>query len=132
MRYFAFMITVLLILVDGVAFAHENATDNEEATHAAVDREIAVIRNKVNDIKEVIQADYEVLLVSEPGAQGTVTISFSITPEGAVTDTVVGCPEELSDIEANITKAIGELEFEPTEHTENLPITVPFDLMPPE
>ncbi len=132
MRYFAFVITVLLMMVAGAAFGQENATDNETAAYAPVDPEIAVIRTKVNDIREVIQADYEVLLETNPEAQGTVAVSFSITPEGIVTDVVIDCPEELSDLEASITEALGELEFEPVERTEDLPVTIPFDLMPPE
>jgi TonB family protein len=131
-RYFAAVMLVLLITAAGAAFAQENEPSSEEVMNAPVDPELAAIREKVGEMKEVVQADYEVLLETNPEAQGTVTVSFSITPEGTVTDTEIDCPEELEAIETSITQVLGDYEFEPSERSENLPITVPFELMPPE
>jgi TonB family protein len=132
MRFFAAMMLVVLMAAAGAAFAQENEPGSEEVTYAPVDPELAVIREKVGEIREVIQSDYEALLETDPEAQGTVTVSFSITPEGTVTDVVVDCPDELEGIEAGITEALNELEFDVSERSENLPVTIPFDLMPPE
>ncbi len=132
MRYFAAMMLVLLMTAAGTAFAQQNKPDTGEVMNAPADLELAAIREKVGEIGEVVQADYEVLLETNPEARGTVTVSFSITPEGTVTDAVVECPEALEGIEASITQVVNELEFESSDRSENLPVTIPFELVPPE
>ncbi len=144
MRYFA--ILVLITAVTGTAFGQENTTGGEEVapeiTTVALEtedligpdgRDMSSIRRRINEIKAVVQTDYEVLLATDPEAGGTITVSFSITPGGTVSDPSVDCPEELASLRENIISTLAELEFDPApEQTENLPIEVPFTLTPPE
>jgi len=132
MKYFAAMTLVVLMAAAGAAYAQEIEPGNGELAYAPVDTELTDIRTKVGEIKEVVQSDYEALLETNPEAQGTVTVSFSVTPEGTVADAVVDCPEELEALEAGITQVVNELEFDSSERSENLPITIPFELIPPE
>jgi TonB family protein len=132
MGKYALMVSVILVLSAGAAHAQQETNGSEVAELAPADAELAVIREKVSDINDIMQSDYEVLLETEPEAGGTITVSFSITPDGTVTDAVVDCPDELAGMETSITEALCELEFEPTERSEDLPVTIPFELMPPE
>ncbi len=139
MRYT--IVFVILVLV-GTVFAQENSGGNERPTHAeiypedrmeATNRDMAAIRGKINEIKEVVQADYEVLLVTNPEATGVITVSFSITPEGTVTDASVQCPEDLASLQEGVLAKLESLEFEAeAEQTEDIPVTVPFTLVPPQ
>ncbi len=71
------IILSMLLVISGVALAQGNGAGDEEPTYAAVDpaeipeptgRDVGSIREKVNEIKTVIQNDYEVLLESSPQA----------------------------------------------------------------
>lgn len=143
-----FVILVLMMVFTGSAFGQENANaaDSEgeaaevaytpialEEENSAGGRNMSDIRHKVNDIKAVVQTDYEVLLATDPEAGGTITISFSITPEGNVNEASVDCLEELSSLQEDIITALEELDFGPApDQTEDIPVTIPFTLTPPQ
>ena len=136
MRYL--MILALLSVALGTAFAQEEAGNASDATYAPIEespdgRDLGSIRAKVNEIKTVVQTDYEVLLATESEAEGTVSVTFAITPEGTVSDAEVECTEDLISLQADILTAVEALEFEPSaDQTESIPITVPFTLTPPQ
>ena len=140
MRYY--LVFVLAILIAGTAFGQENAPGEEEVTYAAVEpedratpngRDMGDIRVKINEIKEVVQTDYEVLLESDSEASGTITVSFSITADGTVADANVDCPEVLATLKEDIFAKLESLEFGiAPEQTEDIPVTVPFNLFPPQ
>ena len=78
-----------------------------------------------------VQSAYEGLLRSDPGASGTITIQFSITPSGSVTG--VSVSGGLSSLHSTVRSAVSGLNFGPApEQTGNLPVTVPFSLVPPQ
>ena len=94
-------------------------------------RDMSQIRAKVRIIKEQIQTAYEDLLRSDPRASGTITVQFSITPSGSVTG--ISVSGELSSLHSTVRLAINALNFDPApEQTGNLPVTVPFRLVPPQ
>lgn len=96
-------------------------------------RNMTDIRRRINVIKMRIQTAYESLLRTNPAAGGTVQISFNITPSGAVTGVVVNAPGELSSLVPTIQSAVAGLNFGPAEgQTSDLPVSVPFVLVPPE
>jgi TonB family protein len=118
--------------------AHQAAqvTFSASASGEAIDlgyRNMSDIRRKINIIKMRVQTAYESLLRSNPGASGTITINFSITPGGSVTGVSVSCPGALSSLQGTVTSAVSSLSFGPApEQTGNLPVTVPFSLIPPQ
>lgn len=118
--------------------AHQAAqvTFSASASGEAIDlgyRNMSDIRRKINIIKMRVQTAYESLLRSNPGASGTITISFSITPGGSVTGVSVSCPGALGGLQSTVTSAVNSLNFGPApEQTGNLPVTVPFSLVPPQ
>ncbi|MCK5787170.1 MAG: hypothetical protein KAH54_11530 [Candidatus Sabulitectum sp.] len=118
--------------------AHQAAqvTFSASASGEAIDlgyRNMSDIRRKINIIKMRVQTAYESLLRSNPTAAGTITINFSITPAGAVTGVSVSCPGALSALQGTVTSAVSSLNFGPAlEQTGNLPVTVPFSLVPPQ
>lgn len=118
--------------------AHQAAqvTFSASASGEAIDlgyRNMSDIRRKINIIKMRVQTAYESLLRSNPGASGTITIDFSITPGGSVTGVSVGCPGPLASLQGTVTSAVSSLNFGPApEQTGNLPVTVPFSLVPPQ
>ncbi len=118
--------------------AHQAAqvTFSANASGEAIDlgyRNMSDIRRKINIIKMRVQTAYESLLRGNPGASGTITISFSITPGGSVTGVSVSCPGSLAGLQGTVTAAVNSLNFGPApEQTGNLPVTVPFNLVPPQ
>lgn len=132
------MIIALLSISAGTALAQEPVGNAVETTHDVVEqspdgRDIGSIRVKINEIKTVVQTDYEVLLATNPDAEGTITLSFSIAPEGAVSDALVECTEDLLSLQAAILTTVEELDFGiAPDQTEGIPITVPFTLTPPQ
>ncbi len=118
--------------------AHQAAqvSFSASASGEAIDlgyRNMTDIRRKINVIKMRVQTAYESLLRSNPGASGTITISFSITPGGSVTGVSVSCPGGLASLQGTVTAAVNSLNFGPApEQTGNLPVTVPFSLVPPQ
>ncbi|MCK5131228.1 MAG: AgmX/PglI C-terminal domain-containing protein [Candidatus Sabulitectum sp.] len=118
--------------------AHQAAqvTFSASASGEAIDlgyRNMSDIRRKINIIKMRVQTAYESLLRSNPGASGTITINFSITPGGSVTGVSVSCPGPLASLQGTVTSAVSSLNFGPApEQTGNLPVTVPFSLVPPQ
>lgn len=118
--------------------AHQAAqvTFSASASGEAIDlgyRNMSEIRRRINVIKMRVQTAYESLLRSNPGAAGTITINFSITPSGSVTGVSVSAPGALSGLQGTVTAAVQGLNFGPApEQTANLPVTVPFSLVPPQ
>ncbi len=116
--------------------AHQAAqvTFSASASGEAIDlgyRDMSQIRRKINVIKMRVQSAYEGLLRSDPGASGTITIQFSITPSGSVTS--VSVSGGLSSLHSTVRSAVSALNFGPApEQTGNLPVTVPFSLVPPQ
>jgi len=96
-------------------------------------RNMSDIRRRINVIKMRVQTAYEDLLRSNPGASGTITITFSITPSGSVTGVSVSCPGALASLQGTVSSAVSSLNFGPApEQTQDLPVTVSFCLTPPE
>ncbi|MCK5787273.1 MAG: hypothetical protein KAH54_12045 [Candidatus Sabulitectum sp.] len=119
-----FVMLVITALLTGAAFAQENDL---------VHRDMDEIRVKINEIKEVVQRDYEALLATDPEASGTITVSFLITPVGTVADVSIDCPGELTVIREDIISVLEEIDFGPVpDQIEDIPVTVPFTLTPPE
>lgn len=118
--------------------AHQAAqvSFSASASGEAIDlgyRNMSDIRRRINVIKMRVQTAYESLLRTNPGASGTITINFSITPSGSVTGVSVSCPGALSSLQGTVTSAVQGLNFGPApEQTSNLPVTVPFSLIPPQ
>ena len=91
------------------------------------------VKNSIDEIKTQIQSDYEVLLETDPAASGRISVSFSVTPEGTVTEVLVVCPEELAGLQTSILSSVEELDFGPSSgQTEDIPVAVPFTLTPPQ
>lgn len=139
MRYFG--ILVLAMILAGTVFAQEIEAGDQPTTSAIEPEDRATpngramgdIRVKINEIKEVVQTDYEVLLTSDSEASGTISISFSITPEGTVSDASVDCPEALASLQEDVIAKLESLEFGAApDQTEDIPVTVPFTLSPPQ
>lgn len=134
----------------GVASSAETVSQSEvEAVHRAAQvsfsasgsgealdlgyRDLTDIRRRVNVIKMRVQTAYESLLRSNPTAGGRITLAFSITPGGSVTAVSVNAPGGLSSLRPTIEAAISSVNFGPApEQTENLPMQVSFNLVPPE
>ncbi|MFO7950673.1 MAG: hypothetical protein R6U36_09920 [Candidatus Fermentibacteraceae bacterium] len=96
-------------------------------------RDLTDIHRRVNVIKMRVQTAYESLLRSNPSAGGRITLGFSITPGGSVTAVSVNAPGGLSSLRPTIEAAISSVNFGPApEQTENLPMQVSFNLVPPE
>ncbi len=96
-------------------------------------RDMSSIRRKINQIKMRVQSAYEGLLRNDPGASGTITISFSITPSGSVTGVSVSCPGSLAGLQGSVTAAVNSLNFgSAPQQTSNIPVSVPFNLVPPQ
>ncbi len=118
--------------------AHQAAqvSFSASASGEAIDlgyRNMSDIRRRINVIKMRVQTAYESLLRTNPGASGTITINFSITPSGSVTGVSVSCPGALASLQGTVTSAVQGLNFGPApEQTSNLPVTVPFSLVPPQ
>lgn len=118
--------------------AHQAAqvTFSASASGEAIDlgyRNMSDIRRKINIIKMRVQTAYESLLRSNPGASGTIIINFSITPGGSVTGVSVSCPGVLASLQGTVSSAVSSLNFgSAPEQTGNLPVTVPFSLVPPQ
>jgi len=91
------------------------------------------IRQKINMINMRVKRAYEDLLRNDPTAGGTISVSFSITPDGSVVGVSVSAPGNLSSLTASVTAAVQSLNFGPSsEQTENIPMSVPMNLVPPE
>jgi len=118
--------------------AHQAAqvSFSASASGEAIDlgyRNMSDIRSRINVVKMRVLSAYESLLRSNPGAGGTITINFSITPSGSVTGVSVSCPGALSSLQGTVTAAVQGLNFgSAPEQTGNLPVTVPLNLVPPQ
>ncbi len=118
-----FLIALISI---GTVFAQGN-TDGDPG------RNMEEIRAKISELKDLITRDYEILLAENPEAQGTITLKFSIAPDGSVLEPLVECSEVLRSLHEPVLEALKNLEFRPEEEQqEDIPVTVPISLLPPE
>jgi hypothetical protein len=96
-------------------------------------RSMTDIRRKINTINMRVKRVYEDLLRSNPSAGGTISISFSITPSGSVVGISVSASGSLSSLEPSVRAAVQSLNFGvSSEQLENIPMSVPMNLIPPE
>ncbi len=91
------------------------------------------IRRKINMINMRVKRAYEDLLRNNPAAGGTINVSFSITPGGSVVGISVSAAGSLASLEPVVRAAVQSLNFgTSSEQTENIPMSVPMNLIPPE
>lgn len=96
-------------------------------------RTMTDIRRKINMINMRVKRAYEDLLRSNPSAGGTISISFSITPSGSVVGISVSASGSLSSLTPSVRAAVQSLSFgASSEQTDNIPMSVPMNLVPPE
>lgn len=96
-------------------------------------RSMTDIRRKINMINMRVKRAYEDLLRSNPSAGGTINISFSITPSGSVVGISVSAAGSLSSLQPAVRAAVQSLSFgASSEQVENIPMSVPMNLVPPE
>ncbi|MCK5787275.1 MAG: hypothetical protein KAH54_12055 [Candidatus Sabulitectum sp.] len=125
--------TVILLVMGFFALSFGEPVDGAPSNGEDLPRDMSDVRASINEIKEVVQRDYEALLVTDPEASGTVTVSFLITSEGTVADVSIDCPGALTVLREDITSVLEEIDFGPVpEQIEDIPVTVPFTLTPPE
>lgn len=124
---------MLLIMAVWISATASTTIPVENTPEDVSTRSIDEVREKVSDVKDTLQHTYELLLADEPGLSGEVEVSFSITPEGEVTEIVIVCSEGLESLEEPTLETVSALVFQPCPgQDENLPITVPFNLSPPQ
>ncbi len=91
------------------------------------------IRRKINMINMRVKRAFEDLLRNNPAAGGTINVSFSITPSGSVVGISVSAAGSLSSLEPVVRAAVQSLNFgSSSEQIENIPMSVPMNLVPPE
>lgn len=91
------------------------------------------IRRKINMINMRVKRAYEDLLRNNPTAGGTINVSFSITPSGSVVGISVSASGSLSSLSPVVRAAVETLNFgASSEQIENIPMSVPMNLIPPE
>ncbi len=91
------------------------------------------IRRKINMINMRVKRAYEDLLRNNPTAGGTINVSFSITPSGSVVGISVSAAGSLSSLEPVVRAAVQSLNFgSSSEQIDNIPMSVPMNLVPPE
>jgi len=99
----------------------------------STERNMDDIRGVVDSVKEYIVTEYEELLESSPCAGGVLSVSFAITPLGSVVGISVESSEELEPLVPDLREVIGNLDFgESEEQTDDITVTIPFSLFPPE
>ncbi|NOQ22844.1 MAG: hypothetical protein GQ565_09410 [Candidatus Aegiribacteria sp.] len=119
--------------------AVHRAADVSFSTHSSSSqigvqgRSMNDIRRKINMINMRVKRAYEDLLRSNPAAGGTINVSFSITPGGSVVGVSVSASGSLATLEPVVRAAVQSLNFGvSSEQTENIPMSVPMNLIPPE
>jgi len=129
--------------IEGVSSSEVEAVHREAevsfSTHSS-SSEIGVqgrsmndIRRKINMINMRVKRAYEDLLRTNPSAGGTISISFSITPSGSVVGVSVSASGNLSSLEPSVRAAVQSLNFgASSEQVDNIPMSVPMNLVPPE
>lgn len=96
-------------------------------------RSMTDIRRKINMINMRVKRAYEDLLRNNPSAGGTINITFSITPSGSVVGISVSAAGSLSSLQPAVRAAVQSLSFGvSSEQVENIPMSVPMNLVPPE
>ncbi len=121
--------------VDAVHRAAEVSfsTHSSSAQIGVQGRTMNDIRRKINTINMRVKRAYEDLLRTNPTAGGTINVSFSITPSGSVTGVSISAGGSLSSLEPSVRAAVQSLNFGPSsEQIEDIPMTVPINLVPPE
>jgi len=116
-----------------VAFAGQSPMSGSEGNMPMSERNMDEIREILDGVKSSVQEAYEELLVTAPEASGELNARFVITPAGAVTDLEVTCTEGLETLVDPVTETFAALDFGSCPgQTENLPVSVPLTLVPPQ
>lgn len=89
------------------------------------------IRSSLRGVKDALAAEYEELLLTEPGASGRVTVSFTIGTDGSVSGLTVTCDQILEPVAEAAENEIAGISFQPGMVDEPLEISIPFDCLPP-
>ena len=111
---------VLCIMLAGLSSA-QNAFDME------------VVREALLPVSDAAMAAYEELLADSASAEGTLTLSFSISRDGFVGDVAVEGDSVLAPVAEAMESAASEIRFGPMPTGSTaIEITVPFEFRPPE
>ncbi|MDM7992892.1 MAG: TonB family protein [Candidatus Fermentibacter sp.] len=89
------------------------------------------LRPALEEIRNAIAVSYEDLLTIEPGATGTVTVSFTIAPGGALTEVSITSDPGLESVARAADEAMQGLDYGPGLLEEPISITVPYNCIPP-
>ena len=123
---------MLLIMAVWAAFSASAVIQAQNTPAESSGRSMEEVREKIGEVKITVENCYELLLADEPELSGDIEVSFSITPEGAVSDVAIVCSEGLEGLEEPVAETVCGLVFEPcSSQSEDLPVTVPFSLFPP-
>jgi len=98
-----------------------------------VDFDAEAVRVALESVRDAAQEAYEILLDELPDAAGTVTLTFTISRDGFVSDVAVEGDSVLAPVSAVLSSEVSELRFEPLTHSSTpIEICVPFEFRPPE
>lgn len=89
------------------------------------------IRPALMEIRDVIVAEYGMLLLSEPGASGIIELTLTVNPGGALSDVGVTSDPVLQPVADAALEALYGLSFGPGLLSEPIEIRVPFNCVPP-
>lgn len=119
-------ISLIAFFCVGTVFAQGNAPSESG-------RSMEEVRESISELQDIITSDYEILLAEDPEATGTITLKFSIAPDGSLVEPVVECSDALSSLNEPVLEALNNLEFSADEEqVDNIPVTVPITLLPPQ
>lgn len=89
------------------------------------------IRGSMREVKDAIWSEYQDLLRTVPDASGNVTVAFTITSVGAISDVVVTSDPGLETLSGAAEDALRGVSFDAGLVEEPLEISVPFECSPP-
>ncbi len=89
------------------------------------------IRPALTEIRDVIIAEYGILLLSEPEAAGIIELSLTVDPGGSLSDVGITCDPVLKPVADAALEAVNGLSFGPGLFAEPIDISVPFSCVPP-
>lgn len=119
---------VALLVLAGQAVGGSNTGLPQEEP-----RDMGQVREKLAEVLTVVREAYEELLATVPEAAGDIQVGFAITPEGAVTDVIVTCSGEVESLHDRVVSVVEGLDFGvAATQKENIPVTAPIRLVPPE
>lgn len=89
------------------------------------------IRPALMEIRDVIVAEYDMLLLSEPGASGIIELTLTVNPGGALSDVGISSDPVLQPVADAALEALYRMSFGPGLIAEPIEIRVPFNCVPP-